>query len=122
MVTDLKFEYPINKVFAVSEVLKPIITKKPADEAVNLTFVSSSTSVCSVNSTTGVLTGVAVGRSKITVTDSISGLSDVCNISVVANEDKYDIILDEINENMIKGYSFAMNDHYNESKDGPNAS
>lgn len=117
MITDLKISYPINRVLGVDDVLDFTVEYSPKDEEVNLTFAADPTSVVKVNNF-GQITGVAEGIAIITVTDTISGLTDVANITIVSKDAAYQRILPEINENMTKGFVFAMNTHYGLSNRG----
>ena len=111
MITDLKIVYPINKVFAVGDLLKLDVEYSPKTETVNLSFSVDPAGVITVDPQ-GKITGVAVGQTRVIVTDSISGLTDVANVAVISEEDAYPYVLAKINEGMTKGFVFRMNDIY----------
>lgn len=111
MITDLKIVYPINKVFAVGDLLELDVEYSPKTEAVNLSFSVDPAGVITVDQK-GAITGVAVGETRVIVTDSISGLTDVANVSVISEDAAYPYVLAKINEGMTKGFVFRMNDIY----------
>lgn len=117
MITDLKLVYPINKVLGVGRILDVEVEYFPKDENVNLSF-SVSPSTVIKTTVKGQITALSEGMATLTVTDSVSGLTDVANITVVSAEEEYKVVLAEINENMTKGFVFEMNTRYGLSNTG----
>lgn len=117
MITDLKIVYPINRVLGVDRIIDVEVEYFPKDENVNLSF-SVSPSTVIKTTVNGQVTALAEGMATLTVSDSISGLTDVANFTVVSAEEEYNVVLAEINENMTKGFVFEMNTKYGLSNSG----
>lgn len=103
MITDLKIKYPINNVISINETIEVEYDFYPKDENVNITLTLEPGTSLSKDSNFKI-TGVSKGSERVKITDSISGLYDYANVTIVEEHDLEEV-LPEVNENMIKGYA-----------------
>lgn len=105
MIKELKIKYPINNVISVNETIKIEFDYYPKnEEEVDFVLTVEPGTSLSKDSDFNV-TGVSKGTERVKITDSISGLYDYANVTVLEEDIELEEMLPEINENMIKGYA-----------------